>query len=80
MKRPKSKGKGREVLPLSVVQSAQAGDVGAMEQILRYYEGYICKLCTRKLYDENGYSHMCLDEYMKRRLEIKLISAILAVN
>lgn len=78
MKRPK--GKGREVLPLSVVQTAQTGDAGAMEQILRYYEGYICKLCTRKLYDTNSCPHMCLDEYMKRRLEIKLISAILAVN
>ncbi len=78
MKRPKHKG--REVLPLSVVQTAQAGDAGAMEQILQYYGGYICKLCTRTLYDKNGCPHVCLDEYMKRRLEIKLISAILAVN
>lgn len=78
MKRPKSKG--REVLPLSVIQTAQAGDAGTMEQILRYYEGYICKLCTRKLYDKDGCPHVCLDEYMKHRLEIKLISAILAVN
>ena len=78
MKRPKHKG--REVLPLSVVQTAQAGDAGAMEQILQYYRGYICKLCTRTLYDKSGCPHVCLDEYMKRRLEIKLISAILAVN
>lgn len=78
MKQPKDKD--REVLHLLVVQTAQAGDAGAMEQILRYYEGYICKLCTRKLYDKNGCPHVCLDEYMKRRLEIKLISAILAVN
>ena len=78
MKRPK--GKGREVLPLSVVQTAQAGDAGAMEQILRYYEGYICKLCTRKLYDKNGCPHVCLDEYMKRRLEIKLIHSIVTMS
>ena len=33
-------------------------------------------LDTRTLYDENGYPHVCLDEAMKRRLEIKLIHAI----
>lgn len=47
-----------------------------MEQVLRYYEGYIFKLCTRTLYDEDGYPHVCVDEYMKRRLEIKLIHSI----
>ena len=41
--------------------------------------GYINKLCTRTLYDENGYPHVCLDEAMKRRLEIKLISSIVTI-
>lgn len=39
MKRPHYKG--RELLPLSVIHAAQAGDAEAMEQILRYYGGYI---------------------------------------
>ncbi len=43
---------------------------------LRYYEGYINKLCTRTLYDSNGFPYVCVDEYMKRRLEIKLIHSI----
>ncbi|HFL3518943.1 helix-turn-helix domain-containing protein [Clostridioides difficile] len=34
------------------------------------------KLCTRTLYDEDGYPHICVEEYMKRRLEIRLIQAI----
>ena len=39
---------------------------------------YVCvnKLCTRTLYDSNGIPYVCVDEYMKRRLEIKLIHAI----
>ena len=78
MKRPHHKG--RELLPLSVTHAAQAGDAEATEQILRYYGGYINKLCTRKLYDEGGYPHECLDEYMKRRLEIKLIQAIVTMS
>ena len=67
---------GRVLLPLSVFAEARAGDPLAMERILRYYDGYMNKLCTRTLYDENGYPHVCLDEAMKRRLEIKLIHAI----
>ena len=43
------------------------------------YEGYINKLCTRTLYDEYGQPHVCVDEYMKRRLEIKLISSIVTI-
>lgn len=45
---------GRELLPLSVMEAAHAGDAMAMEQVLRYYAGYINKLCSRTLYDSNG--------------------------
>ena len=72
--------KGRELLPLAVSDAAQAGDADAVEQVLRYYEGYINKLCTRTLYDEYSYPHECVDEYMKHLLEIKLIHAIVAMN
>lgn len=73
----------REFLPLSVIRSACAGDTDAVEQVLRHYRGYInklCtginKLCTGILYDKHGQPHVCIDEYMKRHLEIKLISSI----
>ena len=59
----------KEPLPLAVIEAARAGDVEAVERVLRYYEGYINKLCTRTLYDEYGQPHVCVDEYMKRRLE-----------
>ena len=74
------KYKYRELLPLAVSDAAQARDTDAVEQVLRYYEGYINKLCTRTGYDESGCPHVCLDEYMKSRLENKLIRAILGVN
>ena len=72
--------KGRALLPMSVIEAARAGDAEAVERVLRYYEGYINKLCTRTVYDENGCPHARLDEYMKSRLENKLIRAILGVN
>ena len=70
---------GRELLPLSVIEAARAGDPLAVERVLRYYEGYINKLCTRTLYDSNGFPYVCVDEYMKRCLEIRLIQAIVKV-
>ncbi len=72
--------KGRELLPLPVIRAARDGDAEAIACILRYYEGYINKLCTRTLYDGSGSPYVCLDEYMKRRLEIKLIHAIVTTD
>ena len=65
----------KEPLPLAVIEAARAGDAGAVEQVLQYYNGYINKLCTRTLYDDCGQLHICVDEYMKHRLENKLIYA-----
>ncbi len=70
---------GKELLPFSVIVAARLGDVEAMEQVLSYYERYINKLCTRTLYDEGGYPYVGIDVRMKRRLEIKLIYAIVLI-
>lgn len=72
--------KGREPLPLAVIHAAKAGDSEAIERVLRYYGGYINKLCTRTLVDVAGCPHRCVDEYMKRRLETKLTQAIIFMN
>lgn len=65
-----------ELLPLAVIEAAHAGNPSTMDRVLRHYGRYIKKLCTRKLYDDCGQLHYCVDEYMKRHLEIKLITAI----
>ena len=67
---------GRVLLPLSDYAEARAGDPLAMERILRYYDGYINKLCTRTLYDKNDLPYIGVDEYMKHRLQAKLVEAI----
>ena len=68
---------GRELLPLSVIEAVRVGDPLAVESVLRYYDGYMNKLCTRTLYDLDGTPHVRVDEYMKHRLQNKLIRAIL---
>ena len=74
MKQPSYKG----FAPLSdaVIHAACAGDVDAIDRILRHYDGYINKLCVRKYIDGSGNVHYDVDEYMKRRLQIKLIHSI----
>ncbi len=67
---------GRVLLPLSVFAEARAGDPLAMERILRYYDGYMNKLCTRTFYDLNSLPHVRVDEYMKHRLQAKLTEVI----
>ena len=68
---------GRELLPLSVIEAVRVGDPLAVESVLRYYDGYMNKLCTRTLYDLDGLPHVREDEYMKDRLQNKLIQTIL---
>lgn len=70
---------GKPLLPLSVIHAAQAGDAQAISKILEHYQGYINRLCTRRLRDENGNYHVRVDEFMKSRLENKLIRSIVRI-
>ena len=40
-------------------------------------EGYIAKLSVRKMYDEYGNVHYCVDKTLRDRLEAKLLKTIL---
>ena len=64
-------------LSYPVMLLATGGDVDAINAVLKHYEGYIAVLATRQLYDEQGNPHVCVDEVLRRRLETKLITAIL---
>lgn len=70
--------KGRVLLPMDVIKAARNGDVLAIERVLRYYDRYINKICTRTLYNRDGIPHVCLDEYMKQRLQAKLVEAVVS--
>ena len=76
-KRYKSRNE-ENLLTFHIIKAASEGDVSAINAVLKHYEGYIIKLSTRKLYDESGQVHYCIDEMLRRRLETKLITKILA--
>ena len=67
---------GRVLLSMGVIEAAREGDPLALERILRYYDRCINKICTRTLYDKDGLPHIDIDEYMKHRLQAKLVDAI----
>ncbi len=68
----------KNLLPFHTIKAASEGDVTAINEVLKHYEGYIITLSTRKMYDGNGQVHFCVDETLRRRLETKLITKILA--
>lgn len=70
--------KPTNLLPFNIIAEAANGDTTAMCVILRHYEGYIAKLCTRTLIDEAGNTYSYVDEEMRNRLKVRLIARTLA--
>ena len=70
-------GKKNTLLPFSVIEAAASGDVDAINKILKYYEGYIIALSTRRLFDEDGRAYTAVDEEIRRTLETKLIVRVM---
>ncbi len=70
--------KTENLLPFPVISAAANGNAEAMCAILKHYEGYIAKLCTRTLKDEAGNSYSYVDKEMRNRLQVRLIARTLA--
>lgn len=65
------------LLPHFLIVAASKGEPEAIQIVLNHFSGYITALSTRRMYDENGAPHLCVDEGMRRRLETKLITSVL---
>lgn len=77
MKTEEKSVSNKKLIPLCVIERALEGDIQAINKVLKHYEGYIAKLSIRKMYDEYGSIHYCVDETLRRRLETRLIKTIL---
>ena len=69
--------KKHEHLPFEVILSATEGEPEAVETVLKFYDGYISKLCLRKLYDEYGNVYIVVDMELKGRIREAIIKMIL---
>ena len=65
------------LLPYHVIEAAASGDVGAINKVLKHYEGYIMALSAKRLHNDDGRQYMIVDSEMRRRLETNLIVQIL---
>lgn len=65
------------LLPYSVILMAVQGDSQAMDQVVNHYKGYTISLAQRKIVDENGNTALIVDDEWKRRIELKLITAVI---
>lgn len=71
-----NKKKERKLLPFQTILDATKGNPLAMEKVLNHFEGYMKTLSTRKLTDEFGNIYSYIDNNIYRRLETKLITAV----
>lgn len=62
------------LLPYPVITAAVQGDPDAVNRVIGHYSG---SLSTRTSYDSQGCPHSQVDDDLRRRLETKLIIAIL---
>jgi len=64
------------LIPMSMIYQAMNGDEVAISAVISHYRGYIRFLSQRSCRDALGFEHLYVDEDMQRRLEAKLIYAI----
>ncbi|MFV0466850.1 MAG: helix-turn-helix domain-containing protein [Lachnospiraceae bacterium] len=71
------KKKHKEPPEFGIIEAAISGDADSINQIVSFFQPFIKSKCKRKLKVEFGRTHYEIDEYMKRRMETKLITKIL---
>ncbi|MCC8162965.1 MAG: helix-turn-helix domain-containing protein [Lachnospiraceae bacterium] len=74
MSRGKKKQQEDNLPSYHTICRASEGDPEAIQELLNHYRNYILKLSTRRLWDEYGQPYYGVDETLKNRLEMKLIT------
>lgn len=69
-----------KLIPYPVIAAAVRGDPETVNQVLDHYSGYIATLSMRRGCDQNGNPCLAVDEEIRRRIETKLIVAILSFD
>ena len=71
-----NKKRKSKLLSFKIILEATKGEPLAMEKVIEHFKGYMITLSTRKLEDEYGNTYSYVDESIYRRLELKLITAV----
>ena len=65
------------LISMPIIYEAMNGDELAISALIAHYRGYIRYLSRRPCRDALGFEHLYVDEDMQRRLESKLIYAVI---
>ena len=65
------------LIPMPIIYEVMDGDELAISAVIAHYRGYIRFLSRRVCKDTLGFEHLYVDEDMQRRLESKLIYAVI---
>ena len=68
------------LLPYPIIAAAVRGEPDAVNTVIRHYSGYIAALSMRRGCNQNGNPCFAVDEEIRRRIETKLIVAILSFD
>lgn len=60
-----------------LIKKARSGDIEALQIVKKHFQPYIQKNSLRIVKNDSGFSYMGIDETLKSRLEIRLLSKIL---
>ena len=71
-----NKKRKSKLLSFKIILDATKGEPLAMEKVIEHFKGDMITLSTRKLEDEYGNTYSYVDESIYRRLELKLITAV----
>jgi UTP-glucose-1-phosphate uridylyltransferase len=64
------------LLPLDIITKATKNDAEALMHVVNHYDRYINRLCLREVEGTRGNTYPIIDEEMKQRLQIRLVTAI----
>ena len=64
-------------LPFETVVAASKGDCEAIADVLEHFKYYLQALSVREYKDVYGNGHAYIDEVLRQRLELKMITRIL---
>lgn len=72
--------KNNDLLPVITIVLATHGDEEAILEVLNHYEHYINTLCQKKVVDAFGNAYQMIDEEMKQRVQVHLITTLSKFN
>lgn len=63
--------------PIEIIEAVADGDVDACNQVVKQFERYIIKTCTRKVTDRSGFVQEFIDEDMIEAVQSRFLNALL---